>query len=156
MKLPEMSIEQLEYDATPMAIPLSDSDSTAAKIVEALSFVDDVVTFVWVGLTVLMVSSLFLLFRNPEANKIRRRTISIVAVILVIVATWTYPFYAGGFTDVDLVRQLYATYAYSGFLLIVFIVVMSYAVLPALLLFPTFIWLAIAITYVLAQLNDGV
>lgn len=151
-----MSIEELEYDMTPLPSPLSDVESTAAKIVDALSFVEDIVSFVWIGLTVLMVSSLFVLFRNPVASKITLRRVSIVAVMLVIVATWTYPLYAGGFTNVDLVRQLYSTYAYAGFLFVVFVVVGSYAILPAMLLFPTFIWLAIAITYVIAQLNDGV
>lgn len=146
--------EFLEYARTENSTA---SKGTAEKIVDALSFIQDVVTYVWIGLSVLMLISIGLVYfsvRGPERRT--RQVLAIVSLVVLVAATWTYPFYSGGFGENEsLTRILYSNYAYSGLLVLVIIIVGLFQIFPALLLLPVVVWVTIATIYTVAKIKSN-
>ena len=58
------------------------------SIAESLQWVDDIVVFVWAILSILMIGTAWLLYKNSSGI-----SKEVTLVIILIVATWTYPLY---------------------------------------------------------------
>lgn len=121
-------------------------------LVRQLSFIDDIVVYVWIFLTVLMLVALRWFYNVNEAHLSRpiMRKVVIASLIVLIIATWTYPVYAP--LD-NLVRGLYGNYFYTALLIITLIIVSSVQRKAAFLLSLILIWLILAIIYVIAQIR---
>ena len=111
-----------------------------AAVVEKLNFIDKVVVFAWVGLTVLMVLSYRQLGDNPWAGR---------AVLAFIAITWTHPFYA------TVIRPLGANLFALVALVVVLSIVFSVSGWAGLLLLPTLPWLVAATVYTAARTQLG-
>lgn len=126
---------------------------TAKDVVRALSFIDLVVAYVWIVLSVLMVIALILLWRAKRASsRGRLRRMAIAALLVLIAATWTFPIYAN-IGDDSLVNELYASYVYTAVYLLVLCVVFAATWRIALLIFPVLPWIVTAMVYATAQLR---
>lgn len=121
----------------------------AEKIVQQLSFVNDIVGFVWIVLTGLMFASIVII-ANKESEKRVVKRLALGAVIALIIATWTYSSYAG--FD-SLTRGLYGNYFYLSLFVFVFSIVAYFYWLPAVLLLPIAVWVINATVYVIAQIR---
>jgi tryptophan-rich sensory protein len=115
----------------------------ASGIVEKLSWIDRVVSYVWIFLSLLMFSSLYLIYEKSGINN------DSLLVVVLLIATWTYPLYTFGF---KLVPGLFGNLFYAALLLYVVIHLHEKFPLAAWLLIPIGIWIAVATIYVLAQI----
>jgi tryptophan-rich sensory protein len=114
-----------------------------SKFIENLLWIDSVVLYVWIFLSLLMLLSLYLIY---EKSGISRES---WLVIFLLIATWTYPLYTFGF---KLVPGLFGNLFYAALLL--YVIIQVYIKLPvaAWLLTPITIWITIATIYVAAQI----
>jgi tryptophan-rich sensory protein len=112
-------------------------------VVEKLSWIDRVVSYVWVFLSLLMLVSLYLLYGESGFSR------ECWLIVSLIIATWTYPIYTLGF---KLVPGLFGNLVYGVFLL--YVITQVYVKLPvaAWLLTPISVWITVATIYVIAQI----
>lgn len=122
----------------------------AVKVVRNLSFIDSIVSIMWIALTLLMVIVLALVYRRNGNG--HRRNLALGAIIALIIATWTYSYYADLGSGI-LKRVLYANYFYMSLWVAVFVAVAIFAWQYALLLLPTIIWVILATIYVIGKLR---
>ncbi len=116
-----------------------------SSILEKLSWIDSVVSYVWIFLSLLMLSSLSLLYGKSGMSR------ESLLVISLLIATWAYPLYTLGF---KLVPGLVGNLFYA--VLLLYIIIQVYRKLPpaAWLLIPIGVWITIATVYVIAQIMD--
>jgi tryptophan-rich sensory protein len=112
-------------------------------IVEKLSCIDRVVSYVWIFLSLLMFLSLYLLYEKLGLSR------ESWLVIFLLIATWTYPLYTLGF---KLVPGLFGNLFYAALLLYVITQVYVKLSLAAWLLTPISVWITVATIYVIAQI----
>ena len=67
--------------------------NTAQSIVEKLYWIDNIVVYAWVILSILMIITLILLYNN-KSNSFSTEVWLIFALLI---ATWTYPLYTLGY-----------------------------------------------------------
>jgi tryptophan-rich sensory protein len=115
----------------------------ARTIVRKLSWIDRIVGVVWIALSGLMLAALYLLYVKSGFSE------GSLLVILLLVATWTYPFYTLGFR---LIPGLFGNLFYAGLLGFGLVRVYGEIPLAAWLLVPIGVWIAIATVYVIAQI----
>jgi tryptophan-rich sensory protein len=116
-----------------------------SSILEKLSWIDSIVSYVWVFLSLLMFSSLSLLYGKSGMSR------ESLLVIFLLIATWTYPLYTIGFR---LVPGLVGNLFYA--VLLLYVILHVYHKLPtaAWLLIPIGVWITTATVYVIAQIID--
>jgi tryptophan-rich sensory protein len=115
------------------------------SILAKLSWIDNIVSYVWIFLSLLMFSSLSLLYAKSGLSR------DSLLVIFLLIATWTYPVYTLGF---KLVPGLVGNLFYA--VLLLYVIIRVYPKLPtaAWLLMPIGVWITIATVYVIAQVID--
>jgi tryptophan-rich sensory protein len=118
--------------------------NTAQSIVEKLYWIDNIVVYAWVILSILMIITLILLYNN-KSNSFSTEVWLIFALLI---ATWTYPLYTLGYR---LEAGLIGNILYGVFLVYVIIQVSKVLPLGTWLLLPTAIWITVATVYVIAQ-----
>ena len=113
------------------------------SIIDKLSWIDIIVSYVWVFLSILMFSSLFLLYSKSGMSQ------ETLLVISLLMATWTYPLYTLGF---KLIPGLFGNLLYA--VLLLYTVLRVYREIPtaAWLLSPIGVWITIATVYIIAQI----
>ncbi|NJL38424.1 MAG: hypothetical protein HC840_17700 [Leptolyngbyaceae cyanobacterium RM2_2_4] len=116
-----------------------------SSILEQLSWIDSIVSYVWVFLSILMFSSLSLLYGRSGMSW------ESLLVIFLLIATWTYPLYTLRF---KLVPGLLGNLFYA--VLLLYVILRVYRKIPtaAWLLIPIGVWITIATVYVIAQIID--
>ena len=82
------------------------------NIVNRLAWVDQIVTYVWIGLSMLMFVSAWSVYQENGFSR------ELYYVIALIIATWTYPLYTLGFR---LVPGLIGNILYFAFTIFVII-----------------------------------
>lgn len=119
----------------------------AARRVAQLDWIDDVVVFVWIGLTALMAWSGYLVYR--ASGGVTWRLGLVAAVVL---ATWLYPVYTAGFS---LRPGFVANIAYGIFVLAVIVALLPSSRASSALLAPILVWIPVATWYVWLQIRAG-
>ncbi len=114
--------------------------SNPDEVVDRLSFIDRVVVFVWIGLTMLMLLS----YRELDPGSWSSR-----AVLVFIAITWTHPIYS------TIVKPLGANLFALCALVVVLAVVFGASARAGLLLLPTLPWLFAATVYTAARSQLG-
>jgi len=122
------------------------ADRFCTDIVRKLVWIDRVVGYVWIVLSVLMVVSGWLLYRENGLS------FELYLIIGTIGATWTYPLYTLGFR---LVPGLIGNILYTGFVLYVTITIFPVSPVASYLLYPVILWVSIATVYVTCQISES-
>lgn len=113
----------------------------ATWLVENLTWINDVVSYVWIALTLLMIGSLYLLHKKDHRE--------FWLIVILLIATWLYPLYSLNFA---VVAGTVGTALYTVLLVYVLYRVYRMEKWAAALLVPTLIWVAIALSYGIAQI----
>jgi tryptophan-rich sensory protein len=112
--------------------------------VEKLQWVDSIVVFVWILLSALMIATAWLLVQQKgEVSK------EVKLVILLMIATWSYPLYTLFY---KLVPGLIGNILYLALAIYVILQVRNVSVHIAYLLYPIVMWVGFATIYVIFQL----
>jgi len=114
------------------------------SIAENLQWVDDIVVFVWAILSILMIGTAWLLYKNSSGI-----SKEVTLVIILIVATWTYPLYT---LNYQLVPGLAGNILYLVVTIFVIYQVRNVSVNIAYMLYPIVAWVIFATIYVIFQL----
>lgn len=114
------------------------------SIAESLQWVDDIVVFVWAILSILMIGTAWLLYKNSSGI-----SKEVTLVIILIVATWTYPLYT---LNYQLVSGLAGNILYLVVTIFVIYQVRNVSVNIAYMLYPIVAWVSFATIYVIFQL----
>lgn len=114
------------------------------SIAESLQWVDDIVVFVWAILSILMIGTAWLLYKNSSGI-----SKEVTLVIILIVATWTYPLYT---LNYQLVPGLAGNILYLVVTIFVIYQVRNVSVNIAYMLYPIVAWVIFATIYVIFQL----
>lgn len=117
--------------------------SIASSIVDKLSWIDRVVSYVWIFLTFLMFLSLHLIYGKSGISR------ESLLIVFLLIATWTYPLYTFEF---KLIPGLFGNLFYAVLLLYVIIQVHTELTVAAWLLAPVSFWITVATIYVMAQI----
>ena len=113
------------------------------NIVNRLAWVDQIVSYVWIALSMLMFVSAWNVYQEKDFSR------EFYYVIALIVATWTYPIYTLGFR---LVLGLVGNILYVAFTLFVIIQIRQASSTASYLLYPIVLWVSFATVYVVCQL----
>jgi tryptophan-rich sensory protein len=112
-------------------------------IIEHLRWIDRIVSYVWIGLSLLMIIAALIIYREHGLNR------EFWYVIALIAATWTYPVYTLGF---KLVPGLVGNILYIAFAVVVMVQVGRLSTIAPYLLWPLIPWVSLATVYVICQL----
>ena len=115
-----------------------------ANLVEKLRWIDVIVVYAWIVWTILMILSAYFLYSQDGTFS---REVKLV--IILIIATWSYPLYTLGF---KLIPGLIGNIGYG--ILAIYIIIQIYPKNKpsAWLLIPIIIWIILATIYVIAQI----
>jgi len=112
-------------------------------IVDKLRWVDQIVSYVWIALGLLMFISAWVIYQEKGFSR------DFWYIIALLVATFTYPLYTLGF---KLVPGLVGNLLYIGLTIFVITQVKQSSVVASYLLYPIILWVTFATIYVIFQL----
>jgi len=113
------------------------------NLADKLRWIDQIVSGVWVVLSILMFISAWIIYREKGTNR------EFWLVVVLIGATWTYPLYTFGF---KLIPGLIGNVLYIAFTLFVITQVRNVSINASYLLYPLVAWVGFASIYVVFQL----
>ena len=113
------------------------------NLVDKLRWVDQIVTGVWIVLSLLMFISAWFIYQEKGFNR------DFWYIVGLVIATWTYPLYTLGF---KLVPGLVGNIFYVAFTIFVITQVRQSSEIASYLLYPIVFWVTFATVYVIFQL----
>ena len=113
------------------------------NITDRLKWIDRIVIFAWMGLSILMIVSGLLVYRQIGFNG------KFWLIPVLMAATWTYPLYTFGF---KLIPGLIGNLLYITLALFIMISLTQISLSAAFLLLPVIIWVTLATIYVILQI----
>ena len=113
------------------------------NLADKLRWIDQIVSGVWVVLSILMFISAWIIYREKGTNR------EFWLVVVLIGATWTYPLYTFGF---KLIPGLIGNILYIAFTLFVITQVKNASINASYMLYPLVAWVGFASIYVVFQL----
>ena len=117
---------------------------TLKGFLDRLEWLPGIISYVWIGLTLLMLIAAYLLYK-PEKKHTKEGKL----IYLMLLLTWLYPLYSWHYR---LIPGFIGTIFYYIYLFYAGYRIYQKDVKAALLLLPTVIWVTFAICYTLAKI----